>query len=228
MAAVGRNLMRKSYVALAGVVLGLACNLNAQTAVVGSFNRIAMPIESVAPDSVVQVTAENQGLTLIAREDLPTHGTFWLVGSNGSTLPMPCAPVDQSLPIYAISDTVFVADGTHGMAQLSPHRVGYGTVADVLNIQANAVANLVNQTATTQILRPMMRAMGMDTPMFNSEEDSSDSGFYNDADNYTWDTNQLWLEITNVTPSTTFANLHNATNQGAFMPSGARPTSRRR
>ena len=30
---------------------------------------------------------------------------------------------------------------------------------------------------------------------------------------YTWDTNQLWLEITNVTTDTTFANLHNATNQ---------------
>ena len=198
------------------LVLGLGLfalpvgSLHAQTATLGSFSSIAMPIESAPPDSIVAVTAENQGLSLIAREDLPLTGTYWLITSNAWALPMPCAPLDQSIPIYAISDTVFLADGTKGMAALSPHRAGYGTVDDVLAAQANAVENLVSQNEAMQ-MRPMLRAMSMDS---SSPIDGLSLGsFTNDAANYTWDTNQLWLEITNVTTDTTFANLHHATNQ---------------
>ena len=174
----------------------------------------ALPVilhaQSTASDSIVQVTAENDGLPLIAREDLPLTGTYWLITSNGFSLPMPCAPLDQSLPIYAISDTVFLADGTKGMTALNLHRAGYGTVADVLAAQANAVENLVSQNEAMQ-MRPMMRSMSLDS---SSPIDGLSLGsFTNDAANYTWDTNQLWLEITNVTTDTTFANLHNATNQ---------------
>ena len=202
MAAVGRNLMRKLNGALAGVILCFALNINAAQLL------SAIPsVNEAPPDSIVQVTAENDGLSLIAREDLPLTGTFWLITSNGYSLPMPCAPLDQSLPIYAISDNVFLADGTGGLTALNPHREGYNTVAGVLAAQANAVENLVSQNE----MRPMMRAMGMDA---SSPFDGFSLGtFTNDAANYTWDTNQLWLEITNVTPATTFANLHHATNQ---------------
>ncbi len=143
--------MRKKYAALAGVILGLACTVNAQ---------------SVAPDSIVQVTAENQGLSLIAHEDLPLTGTFWLITSNGFSLPMPCAPLDQSIPIYALSDNVFLADGTAGLTAVNRHRTGYDTVDGVLAAQANAVVDLVSQTEVTQ-MRSSMRTMGMemDVPM---------------------------------------------------------------
>jgi hypothetical protein len=179
------------------MILGLACTLNAQ---------------STAPDSIVQVTLGNLGVPLMARLDLPlVGGTYFLINSNANVLPLPCAPPDESLPIFALSDSKFIVDGTRGMAQVSRHRAGYGTVDDVLAAQANAVENLVSQNEARQ-MRPMMRNMGMDSPSFQTDS-TDDSGFYNDADSYTWDTNQLWLEITNVTTTTTFANLHNATNQ---------------
>jgi len=177
----------------------------------GLFARPVILHAQSAPDSIVAVTAANQGLSQVAREDLPLTGTFWLITSNGYSLPMPCAPLDQTLPIYAVSDTVFIADGTGGLVALNLHRAGYDTVAGVLAAQANDVVALVNQIATTQMLRPIMRAMGMDTPM--DEETSGGSGFNNGLAGYTWDTNQLWLEITNISNDTAFVNLHNATNQ---------------
>ncbi|MEI8292147.1 MAG: hypothetical protein WCH99_21970, partial [Verrucomicrobiota bacterium] len=175
----------------------------------------ALPVllhaQAIAPDSIVQATAENQGLQLMAREDLPLTGTYWLITSNSWVLPMPCAPLDQSLPIYALSDNVFLADGTGGLAAVNLHRAGLNTVDGVLAAQANAVIDLVNQTEATQ-MRSLMRAQSTDFPIPGG--DSGGLGnFTNDAANYTWDTNQLWLEITNVTTDTTFANLHNATNQ---------------
>ena len=142
----------------------------------------ALPVilhaQSSAPDSAVRAAADNAGLPLVAREDLPLTGTFWLITSNGFSLPMPCAPLDQSLPIYAISDNVFLADGTRGMAALNPYRSGYVTVDGVLAAQANAVETLVSQNEASQ-MRPMMRAMSMD---FSIPVDGSSLGnFTNDA-----------------------------------------------
>jgi|GEM_PF-4972706 len=62
--------MNKLYVDLTGVVLGLGSNLNAQTAVSGSFNSGTMPMGGISelpaqPDSIVQITAEAQGLPVV-------------------------------------------------------------------------------------------------------------------------------------------------------------------
>lgn len=148
------------------------------------------------PDSIVQATAESQGLPLTARVDLPLTGTYWLITSNGYSLPMPCAPLDQSLPIYALSDDVFLIDGTGGLAAVNRHRAGYDTVAGILAVQANAVVDLVNQTEANQI-RSLMRSMGMDFPL------PGDDGFGGGTNGYgasyaaqIFTTNDLWLQIT--------------------------------
>ena len=58
--------------------------------------------------------------------------------------------------------------------------------------------------------RMAMRAIGLDTPSF--DETGGGSGLDTNVWTFTFDTNTLWLEITNVTSTQAYANLHNATN----------------
>jgi hypothetical protein len=71
------------------------------------------PVEA-APDSIVQITAEAEGLLQIAPADLPLFGTYWVVYANGVMPPFPCAPQDLSQPIYAITDDIFLVDRPAG------------------------------------------------------------------------------------------------------------------
>ena len=87
--------MRIIYVVLAGVVLGLALNINAQTAMLGSFNSDATTIQSAPPDSIVAVTAEAEGLSQVDPSTLPFFATCWWTVYPGSRpVPMPW-PVDS-------------------------------------------------------------------------------------------------------------------------------------
>lgn len=72
--------------------------------------------EATKPDSVVAVVADAQGLPLVPAEQLPWHGTFWIVRNSVPCViaPLPCPPLDPSLPIYAISDHQFLVDETAG------------------------------------------------------------------------------------------------------------------
>ncbi|MGH7975812.1 MAG: hypothetical protein ACREDS_12115, partial [Limisphaerales bacterium] len=40
-----------------------------------------------APDSIVQLAAQSEGLSLMSAADVPEEGTFWMVTSNGVTAP---------------------------------------------------------------------------------------------------------------------------------------------
>ena len=219
--------MRKLYAALAGVVLVLACNLNAQSASVGSFNSIPMPIQSIGdvpaqPDSIVAVAAESQGLSQIAQEDLPRGGTYWWVQPGGQAVPTPFPPPDMSQPIYQITDVQFLVDQTGGQVVMNPHRLDLRaattSAASAAAAQANAVVNLINQVQTTtanQQMRTMIRSMGMDSLTPDGTDGSSDSGDSSPdfTSTYCIDTNGLWLEITNVSNGWSYLNIHNATNQ---------------
>ena len=69
-------------------------------------------------------------------------------------------------------------------------------------------ADMVAQRST------MSRAISMGAPMpGDGGGDSGGGDVTNNYVSYTWDTNQLWLAISNVSNNTTFANLHNGTNQ---------------
>ena len=163
--------MRILYAALAGVVLGLACNVTAQTVTFGSFNGVATPIQSAPSDSIVQVTAEAQGLQLVSPADVPMVGTFWLVTSNGMPVPMPFPPMDANQPIYAITDTAFLVDGTGGQVTTSPllnsQMTTTASVTASMDSLANTVVDLINQVQGNEIdqqMQMMSVAMGVPLP----------------------------------------------------------------
>jgi hypothetical protein len=107
-----------------------------------------------APDSIVQLTAEAQGLEPIAPENLPPFGTFWVVGSNGCAAPYPCLPKDSDpiFPIYAMADGQYLVDGTDGQVSLNPRQTN-ATVAAALAAQAATVVALIDQVQTPPIQR---------------------------------------------------------------------------
>ena len=210
--------MRKLYAGLAGVVLGLALHISAQTAMLGSFSNAA------PPDSIVQVAADSQGLQQVALADLPRGGTFWYVTPGGIAAPFPCPPQDVNAIIYQITDTAFLVDQTGGQVTVATHRLGMqttttSTVDAALSAQADAVVNLITQIQTqddNQQMRMMLRSFGMNDGAPSPGDGGSYGGTnYTDGSyfNYTFDTNQLWLEITNVANGWSGLNLHNATNQ---------------
>lgn len=123
--------MKKTQIAWACIVftLGLLFILHAQ--------------ETTPTDSIVQITAESQGLELVAPEDWPRNGTFWLVMLGGGIMaPLPCPPQDTSLPVYQIADGQFLVDATGGQVLLN---AAHSTVASALEAQADAVVNLIGR-----------------------------------------------------------------------------------
>lgn len=86
-----------------------------ETATIASSSSLDLaPVQSVQPDTIVQLTAEAQGLALVPPDQVPFFGTFWMVmpGSGASLAPLPCPPPDPSLPTYAMAPGQFLVDGT--------------------------------------------------------------------------------------------------------------------
>ena len=173
---------------------------------VAAFTLNDLCAQTAPPDSIVQATADAQGLTQITRDALPKYGTYWLVlaGAGGAiAAPMPCPPSDTSLPIFQVADGQFIVDATAGRTGLTVRQVPtQAAIAGALEAQANAVVSLITQiqaSALRQQMRTMMGAMGMNAPM---PGDGIDWGGSGSATNFfiasTFDTNLLWLEITNV------------------------------
>lgn len=180
-----RNALLLSFVCIG--LIALASQLQAQN--------------TTTPDSIVQVTAEAQGLNLVSPSDLPEMGTFWMVDSNGFLSPNPCLPPNASnLPIYNIADDVFLVDSTDGQVATD----GQQSVQDALASLADSVGNLINQVQAALAPRTLARAFGMAETM-DSLSDASPLVA-------TFDTNQLWLEITNYDSNFAYLNLHNGTN----------------
>ena len=60
-----------------------------------------------------RLSYDPEQLTLVAREDLPRWGTFWVQGPNGPALPLPFPPGDMpDAPIYALPNGQFLVDGS--------------------------------------------------------------------------------------------------------------------
>jgi hypothetical protein len=174
--------------------------LHAQTLTVNSLNSDATPVQSATPDSVVQLTAESQGLSLVPMAELPEGGTFWMVTTDGVMAPWPCPPHDTNLPIYGIADGQFLVDATGGKVATD----GQQSVADALAALSDAVVNLIGQVQDSLAGRTLARAFGMEAEL------DSPSGFSPMFASF--DTNCLWLEITNVSNGWSYLNLHNGTN----------------
>ena len=106
--------------------------------------------QPAASDSIVQITAEAQGL-LGGPADVPPCGTFWEVTPDGNLSPLPCPAFDQTLPVYQIADNEFLVDATGG--QISTVSVdGEAMSADTaLTNLATVVVNLINQVQTATV-----------------------------------------------------------------------------
>ena len=196
--------MRNLSTVLAGAVLGLVFSLQLYAA------PITLSVPPAPPDSIVQITAEAQGLELVPPAEVPPFGTFWLVEPGyACPAPLPCPPLDSNLPIYAIADGQFLVDGTGGTVAVNTSRFGLQTASrtmvSALAAQADGVVNLINQVQDAQFNREFAMAFGLD-----AETDSPGTFSPLFAE---FDTNGLWLEITNVANGWAYLNLHNATNQ---------------
>ena len=191
--------------------------LHAQTASFGgSVIGIAQPIQSPSSDSIVAVTADAYGLAQVAPTDLPRYGTYWVVLSYAGMVPLPCPPQDQTLPIYAVTDNIFLVDATGGQVAVSPRSTALMGSAQALSVavtaRGNAIANLIEQVQDAQMMRDMAMMFGMDVPGFG-DGGGDGGGYTNSFVGFTIDTNQLWLEITNVANGISYLNAHHATNQ---------------
>jgi hypothetical protein len=147
--------------------------------------------QSAQPDSIVQLTADAQGLPLLPPDAVPASGTFWLIMpgiDGGVTAPMPCPPKDTSFPIYQIANGQFLVDATGGEVAMNPQfagqRIAASTVTDALELEASSVVNLITRIQTSeadQQTRATMQAMGMDVP---SPGDGGTNSFTPDGASY--------------------------------------------
>jgi len=162
--------------------------LHAQTGLVGSFNNDLAPVQTAPPDSIVQITAEAQGLPTVAYDNLPPYGTFWEMLPSGLMPPMPCRPTDPTLPIYAIADNIFIVDATGGQVtvnarQLGTMRLTRITTSDAtesaLEAQATAIVNLINQVQDAQFYEDMAMVFGLDSPLLGGGGDYTPDGITN-------------------------------------------------
>jgi IgGFc binding protein len=154
-------------------------------------------VQSAAPDSIVQLTAEAQGLAPAPPGTLPRWGTFWLVtpGPGGAIIaPLPCPPLNPYLPVYAIAPGQFLVDGTGGKVILSSRLAANSTVNSALEAQAGAVVNLIQQVenATNGGLIPPGGGVALAEPLTRP----------------VYTTNDLWLEMAGMSNSTAFLTIH--------------------
>ena len=182
----------------------------------GSSLNVVNSSQPPVPDSIVQLTADAQGLALISPNALPRNGgTFWLMMPNGFSAPYPCPP-PGSLPTYSIAGGEFMVDGTGGQVASAPVRIGgkvtTPTVAEALEAMAQSVVDLVawiqGATAKTRKLTMSKDDSGPSPPGGGG----GGGGGFTNSYGYCFDTNQLWLDITNVSGGMAFVNLHNGTN----------------
>ena len=131
-------------------------NAFAQTLSIQAVSDIGTVQPAVA-DSIVQITAESQGLQAVPYADLPLFGTYWEVMPGNGMAPLPCPPFDPTLPIYAITDNIFLVDATYGQVVVNPRRTAMMSSSSAttftLDAQATAVANLIEQVQTASASR---------------------------------------------------------------------------
>ncbi len=197
--------MRKQYVVLAGLVLGLAFNLHAQLTLIGG--GVDTPISS-APDSIVAVTADAYGLEPVGLESLPTFaGTFWIAQPNNVTPPFPGLPPQfWNCPVWVLDEEnkIFLVDASGGEISVNSRRLGNLSVtvtteqvAAAVEAQGNKLADLIERIQDAQMMREMSLMFGLDAPAFEEGGSySPDSPAYASAADYG---TGLWVQPLGMT-----------------------------
>ncbi|HTB82830.1 MAG TPA: hypothetical protein VK742_04180 [Candidatus Sulfotelmatobacter sp.] len=178
---------------LAGLVLPLT--LSAQT----------------GTNTVIAAVAAEESLELLMPDEIPNTGTFWLVanGLRGNlTPPLPCPPLGfNGYNIYLIADGSYLVDETTNDASVMS--------ADAITNQATPILNLIDIVQRDVFNQEFRMAMGMDVPSPGDGGGDGEGGDYSPmyGGGTPINTNQLWLEITNVSNGWSYLNLHHGTNQ---------------
>jgi len=125
----------------ASAMLGILAQLQTQAA------------STSVPDSVVGLVAQGDNLPAVPYANLPVHGaTYWEILPGGFTAPLPGPIFDPSLPIYAITPTVFVVDSKFGEILVNPRQSAGLSPAAARTAAANAevttVSNLITMVQT--------------------------------------------------------------------------------
>ena len=164
-----------------GAVLLISLNLlQAQTATLGNLDSSLTLVQPATPDSIVQITAEAQGLTAVPYNNLPRGGTYWEVLPSGIAAPFPCPPLDSTLPIYGITGNIFLVDATGGQVAVNPRRLGMQLQTQVtasafnaaLESLATSIVNLITMVQNPpapQLASPMMRTSMMASSLSSSQ-----------------------------------------------------------
>jgi hypothetical protein len=215
----GKMTSIRSYLIGMAIIGSLAASLNllhAQTAVVGNFNNNLALVQAAAPDSIVQILADANGLELLSPGQAPRSGTFWWITASGNAVPAPCPPLDLTAPIYQLAANQFLVDQTGGAIPAIPRRFGMqaqttgGTPVSGLEMEADTVLNLIERVQAAAASQQMgmmagrtmsMNVSGGPVPGFEGGGGggSGTNGFYSDSFNFHPDygTN-LWIAETNL------------------------------
>jgi len=187
----GNGSFGKLVVTLTSAIMVAGCFFWAASTFAQTLSVQSDATQPAQPDSIVQLTADAQGLSLLSPDAVPASGTFWLVMpgiDGGVTAPMPCPPKDTSFPIYQIANGQFLVDATEGQVAMNPQfagqRIAASTVTDALEQEASSVVNLITRIQTLeadQQTRATMQAMGMDVP---SPGDGGTNSFTPDGAGY--------------------------------------------
>ena len=150
------QLIRNLFIGLG--LLTLTVNLHAQFAI--QSGQIINEEPPAPADSIVQLTAEAQGLVLVAPENLPRCGTFWTVLPSGLSAPMPCPPQDASYPIFSIAPKgQFLVDMTGGQVSINPQLARRQTSTMAWNTALESLAvSVVDLIAKIQNPPPVIMA----------------------------------------------------------------------
>ena len=102
-----------------------------------------------SPDSIVQITAEAEGLTRLDPTTLPFFAScYWTVYPGTGPLPMPCLPQDLSVPIYEITPGIYLVDQTGGSISVNVPQQATATQATLQSATAAAVTGRVMRLPT--------------------------------------------------------------------------------
>ena len=169
----------------------------------------ATSIQPAPADDIVQLTADEAGLTPMSSAGLPRASTYWVIlpgyRGNVNALPYPCLPDTlTNSPIYNITGNILLVDATGGQVfasgNLSGRQISSAMIASALALQADTVANLIAwiQGAAVNASSGMQ---AMDVPIPGGDGGTNgDGGYYSDSfQPPVYTTNDLWLQITSTT-----------------------------
>ena len=157
--------------------------------------------------SIMGLIAEENGLQAVPFDQLPRCGTFYQIMPSRNGCSAVSWPTPPPVPVaaYQVADHQFILDGLAGET----------VTEQTLEAQTITVLNLVQQIQGAAVAQELAEMMGLDSPPLPGYNGGGEDG--DDLTNHnafsSINTNLLWLQITNVSGGTAYANLMECTNQ---------------